>query len=732
MSVLRLAIPTPLRREFDYLPPEGISEAELHSLQPGVRLRVPFGQREVTGYLLAVATDSDAAPGALKTALEILDTSPLITPKLFQLCLWAADYYHHPQGEVFSAVFPKRLREGKVHQALGAPGWHLTTHGLGLAVGALARSPRQAQVITLLQQRGAVTTAELKDQGVTPAVLRNLRTKGLIEGLTLPQPTIRGSSNAGLALNTEQAAVIEDLLAAPEGFACHLLEGVTGSGKTEIYLQLIADCLQRDKQALVLIPEIGLTPQTLGRFEQRFSAHIAVLHSGLGDAQRYRAWEAARDGSADIIIGTRSAVFTSLHNPGLIIVDEEHDASYKQQDGFRYSARDVAVKRGQLEDCPVLLGSATPSLESIHNALTGRYQHHRLTQRAGSGRMPTIQALDVRRQKLRAGLSAALIEAMEDKLAAGQQILLFLNRRGYAPTLQCHDCGWIAECQACDARLTIHRRQRRLRCHHCGASRPLPRQCPACHGNSLLSTGLGTEQTEEFLRHHFTKWPVFRVDSDSMRGKNAMQSLVTEINRGKPCILLGTQMLTKGHHFPGVNLVAVIDTDAMLFSADFRGEERMAQLLTQVAGRAGRADQPGTVLLQTHYPDHPALQGMLNCSYAVQAREQLSRRQAVGMPPAGQLVVLRTDCGDAECGERFLQDLREQAAADLATGASLIGPLPSPMQRRAGKFRSQLLLTAPDRKSAQASARRLVAIAETLPARRGLKWSIDIDPQDLF
>jgi primosomal protein N' (replication factor Y) len=732
MSVLRLAIPTPLRREFDYLPPAGISEAELHSLQPGVRLRVPFGQREVTGYLLAVATDSDAAPGALKTALEILDTSPLITPKLLQLCLWAADYYHHPQGEVFSAIFPKRLREGKVHQALGAPGWHLTTRGLGLAVGALARSPRQAQVITLLQQRGAVTTAELKDQGVTPAVLRNLRTKGLIEGLTLPQPAIRGSSNAGLALNTEQAAVIEELLVAPEGFACHLLEGVTGSGKTEIYLQLIADCLQRDKQALVLIPEIGLTPQTLSRFEQRFSAHIAVLHSGLGDAQRYRAWEAARDGSADIIIGTRSAVFTSLHNPGLIIVDEEHDASYKQQDGFRYSARDVAVKRGQLEDCPVLLGSATPSLESIHNALTGRYQHHRLTQRAGSGRMPTIQALDVRRQKLRAGLSAALIEAMEDKLAAGQQILLFLNRRGYAPTLQCHDCGWIAECQACDARLTIHRRQRRLRCHHCSASRPLPRQCPACHGNSLLSTGLGTEQTEEFLRHHFTRWPAFRVDSDSMRGKNAMQNLVTEINRGKPCILLGTQMLTKGHHFPGVNLVAVIDTDAMLFSADFRGEERMAQLLTQVAGRAGRADQPGTVLLQTHYPDHPALQGMLNCSYAVQAREQLSRRRAVGMPPAGQLVVLRTDCGDAECGERFLQDLREQAAADLATGASLIGPLPSPMQRRAGKFRSQLLLSAPDRKSAQASARRLVAIAETLPARRGLKWSIDIDPQDLF
>jgi primosomal protein N' (replication factor Y) len=346
--------------------------------------------------------------------------------------------------------------------------------------------------------------------------------------------------------------------------------------------------------------------------------------------------------------------------------------------------------------------------------------------------MPTITTLDVRRQALQAGLSAALVSAIKDKLEAGQQTLLFLNRRGYAPTLQCHDCGWIAECGACDARLTVHRRLRRLRCHHCGASRPLSRQCPHCHGNSLLAAGLGTEQTEEFLREQFSQWPVYRVDSDSMQGKDAMQDLVTEINKGEPCILLGTQMLTKGHHFPGVNLVAVIDTDAMLFSTDFRGEERMAQLLTQVAGRAGRADLPGSVMLQTHYPDHPALQAMLNCSYAQQAREQLARRQATGMPPAGQLLVLRTDCDDAECGEQFLQDLRDQTAADLPAGAAMIGPLPSPMQRRAGKFRSQLLLRAPNRRTAQAAAGLLVAVAETLPARRGLKWSIDIDPQDVF
>ena len=732
MSILRLAIPSPLRRHFDYLPPGGMSETEIVKLQPGIRLRVPFGRREVTGYLLGVFPDSDLPEKSLKAALEVLDPAPLLSPGVLQLCHWAADYYHHPPGEVFSACFPRHLREGKPHQSLAAAGWQLTAHGKGLPAGALARSPRQAQALAILQREGAVATTLFKSNDISPAVLRNLRDKGLVEERLLPQQARPASSGQGLALNPEQATTLNALLETREGFSCHLLEGVTGSGKTEVYLQLIADCLQRERQALVLIPEIGLTPQTLGRFQQRFAANIAVLHSGLGDAQRYRAWEAARDGSAHIIIGTRSAIFTPLRNPGLIIVDEEHDGSYKQQDGFRYSARDVAVKRGQLEACPVLLGSATPSLESIHNVLAHRYQHHSLTQRAGSGSMPSIQALDVRRQALDAGLSGALIEAVQAKLQSGQQVLLFLNRRGYAPTLQCHDCGWIGECDACDARLTVHRRLRRLRCHHCGASQTLPRQCPHCNSKRLLAAGLGTEQTEEFLRQRFSHWPIFRVDSDSMQGKGAMQALMEEITRGEPCILLGTQMLTKGHHFPGVTLVAIIDTDAMLFSADFRGEERMAQLLTQVAGRAGRADLPGSVILQTHYPDHPALQAMLHSSYAEQSREQLSRRQALGMPPAGQLVVLRSDCGDAGYGELFLQNLRGSAQANLPAGAALIGPLPSPMQRRAGKFRSQLLLTAPTRQAAQAAASLLVAIAETLPAKGGLKWSIDIDPQDVF
>lgn len=732
MSVLRLAIPSPLRRLFDYLPPRAMSSGTLATLQPGQRVSVPFGPRRVTGYLVAVCEHSELPDSSLKHAYAMLDDTPLVPAALLQLCDWAARYYHHPLGEVYSAAFAKPLRAGKAHRPAGTPGWRLTTKGMGLPTGALPRSPRQAQALALLQATPTVTDLRFRQEGVSAAILRQLADKELVEPCTVAQSATTATSRPGLALNPEQADALSALLKAREGFSCHLLEGVTGSGKTEVYLQLIADCLDRSRQALVLIPEIGLTPQTLDRFRQRFDANVVILHSGLGEAERYRGWEAARDGSAHIVIGTRSAVFTPLRNPGLIIVDEEHDGSYKQQDGFRYSARDVAVKRGQLEACPVVLGSATPSLESLYNVAAGRYQLHRLRQRAGASALPTIRAIDIRRQQLQAGLSGALLEAVKQKLQAGQQVLLFLNRRGYAPTLQCHDCGWTAQCSACDARFTVHRRPARLRCHHCGAGTDVPRQCPQCQGSSLITAGLGTEQTEDFLRHHFQQWPVFRVDSDSMQGRHAMRDLVTLINEGEPGILLGTQMLTKGHHFPAVSLVAVIDADALLFSADFRGEERMAQLLTQVSGRAGRAELPGEVLLQTHYPDHPAVQAMLNVDYSDQARAMLAHRQDSGMPPVGQLVILRTDCSDGAWGEEFLHLVRAQALPALPPGAQLIGPLPSPMQRRAGKYRCQLILLAPDRRVAQQSAGQLVSQAEAVPARRGLKWSIDVDPQDLY
>ena len=732
MPILRLAIPSPLRRFFDYLPPENLPLAVLNTLSAGARIRVPFGKRVVTGYLQQVVAHSEVPEAQLKRAIEILDQHSLLTPSLLALSEWAAGYYLHPPGEVFPALFPKRLRDGKEHLLLGEPAWQLTDRGAGLPNGALGRSPKQSRALTLLQSERPVAMATLADEDISTAVMRALRDKGIAQPCLLPTQPRVPATREELSANPEQTKVIDAVLEQPTGFACHLLEGVTGSGKTEVYLRLIADCLARGQQALILIPEIGLTPQTLKRFESRFDADIALFHSGLSDAQRYQSWEAARSGLAHIVIGTRSAVFTPLARPGLIIVDEEHDNSFKQQDGFRYSARDVAVKRGQIETCPVILGSATPSLESIHNAAQGRYQHHILSNRAGGASLPALSIVDTRKLPLRGGLSDTVLRQVEDTLKRGQQALLFLNRRGYAPTLQCHDCGWTSECASCDTRMTIHRRQRRLRCHHCGAQSQLPAKCPQCNSAALIFLGLGTEQSEEFLRGHFKGQTLFRVDSDSMQGREAMSALVSEINRGEPCILLGTQMLTKGHHFPGVTLVAVIDADATLFSADFRGEERMAQLLTQVAGRAGRAREPGQVIVQSHYPDHPALVAFTQQSYATHARQLLDRRIEVGLPPAGHLALLRTDCSDASEGENFLLALRQKTEQALPPGATLIGPLPAPMPRRAGKHRFQLLLTTTDRRCAHQAANLLVATAETLPVRRGLKWTIDIDPQDLF
>ncbi len=732
MLVLRLAIPSPLRRLFDYLPPAGMGEDAARALQPGQRLLVPFGRRELTAYLVGTAPDSELPLESLRRAFALLDPEPLIPPSLVALCDWAARYYLHPPGEVFSAAFPRQLRHAGQPGA-GEPAFRLTPHGLGLPAGALPRSPRQAGALAMLQaQGGTVAAARLRAAGFSAAILRGLADKGLVEKCRLAAVTRPPGIRPGLALTAEQAAALAALLAAPTGFSCHLLQGVTGSGKTEVYLQRIAHCLAQGRQALVLIPEIGLTPQTLARFRDRFDAGIAVLHSGLGDARRLQAWEAAREGRAHIVIGTRSAVFTPLAQPGLIIVDEEHDGSYKQQDGFRYSARDLAVKRGQLEHCQVILGSATPSLESLANAGAGRYALHLLTRRPGAAGLPAMRALDVRRRELHAGLSGPLLEMIESRLDCGGQVLLFLNRRGYAPTLRCHDCGWIARCGGCDTRLTVHRRRRRLLCHHCNAGRPIPAHCPDCQGTALLTTGLGTEQAEQFLRGHFPGRAIHRVDSDSMQGRHAMEALVAEVQRGEPCILLGTQMLTKGHHFPGVTLVAVLDADALLFSADFRGEERMAQLLTQVAGRAGRADAPGEVVLQTHYPDHPLITALLGRSYAQLASDLLATRRAAGLPPAGQLVALRSDCRDQARGEEFLRQVREAAQGRLPAGVNLVGPLPSPLPRRAGLYRCQLILLAADRRRGQAAAGLLVAEAERLAAPRDLKWSVDVDPQEAF
>ena len=731
MPIFRLAVASPLRRFFDYYPPAGLDTKQLATIQPGARIKVPFGRRSRCAILVEQVQDTAVAEDKLREAGEVLDAQPLINRPLLKLCLWAAGYYQHPPGEVLRATLPPSLRNGQPYQPVRQTCWRLSIAGRGLPEGAPRRAPRQARLLELLRETGNMDRASLEQAGISPAVLRQAAGKGLVEAVHLEPAHTPAVSRPGLDLNAEQRVVVREVAASLGSFQCFLLEGITGSGKTEVYLQLIARVLAAGQQVLLLLPEIGLTPQTLQRFQRRFAANIVVLHSNLTDKARERAWDEARSGCAHIVMGTRSAVFANIANLGLIVVDEEHDQSFKQQDGFRYSARDVAVKRGQLDQAPVLLGSATPSLESLANAERGRYRQLRLTQRATAAGLPQFIPLDIRGMPLQAGLSEPLLSHISENLAAGEQVLLFLNRRGYAPTLQCHHCGFVAGCAHCDARLTLHRKAAQLRCHHCGWSARLYRECPECQSRQLMISGLGTEQVEETLLARFPAVSTYRVDRDSMQRRGAMDAVFEAVSSGAPCILLGTQMLTKGHHFPEVTLVGLVDVDAALFSSDFRGPERLGQLLTQVSGRAGRENKPGRVVLQTHYPDHPLLQTLLRDGYGKFARNLLEQRRAVGMPPFGHLLLLRAEAGQAQDAQSFLDQVRDGYAGAREPGVTCIGPLPAPMPRRKNRFRSQLLVVANTRALARRSARQLVYLAEALPAGKALRWSLDVDPQDL-
>ncbi|MDQ2695178.1 MAG: primosomal protein N' [Pseudomonadota bacterium] len=663
-GILRIVVPSPLYRTFDYLPPEGVDSARL---APGVRVRVPFGSTRQVGVLLEVAEHSPLPLESLRPALEVLDAQPVLAPDLLELACWAQEYYHHPPGEVFAAFLPTLLRQGKPAR----PGRR--------------RSPAAPAVA-----------------GQIPPVL-----------------------------NPHQTAAVAAVGGALDRFAVFLLDGVTGSGKTEVYLRIVEAVVQRGRQALVLVPEIGLTPQVLARFQDRLPGPLAVLHSGLTDRERLDAWLLARDG-APVVIGTRSAIFTPLPAPGVIIIDEEHDGSFKQQDGFRYSARDLAIVRARRANIPVLLGSATPSLESLGNVLRRRYRRLRLPQRVGNAEEPAIELLDVRRQPMQEGLSAPLVSRMQDHLRRGGQVLLFLNRRGFAPTLICHECGWVAQCRRCDARLTLHLGRRRLLCHHCGQERPVAAACPDCGSIDLRPLGQGTERLEKHLRQVFPDLGIARIDRDSTRRKGSLESLLADIHSGGRRILIGTQMLAKGHHFPDVTLVGVVDADQGLFGADFRAGERMAQMILQVAGRAGRADKPGLVCVQTHHPDHPLLQRLVAEGYPAFAAAALEERRQARLPPYACQALLRAEAAQREEAHDFLQQALDQGLELRPPGVELLGPVPAPMERRAGRYRAHLLVEAQQRAPLHRFLDRWLERLTALKAGRRARWSLDVDPWDLY
>ncbi|MDR3479049.1 MAG: primosomal protein N' [Gammaproteobacteria bacterium] len=733
--ILRIAVPTPLRKSFDYYAPE---IGELPVLEPGIRVRVPFQHRELIGILLEVCSDTGAAQYKLKPALEIIDQTPVIPKDILALSLWAADYYHHPVGDVLDTALPVLLRQGKPAELSKESYWQITEQGLQVDLAALKRAPRQVELLKWigLHPEG-VSKKLLDDHDIAPSILRAVCEKGWVEKSLksvmsdVMTTTTPENIEKALTLNPDQQAALTAIQSHLDAFQVFLLDGVTGSGKTEVYLQAITDVLAKQKQVLVLVPEIGLTPQTIQRFRQRFAVPVVALHSGLTDKERLNAWVAAKSGAARIIIGTRSAIFSPFANLGLIVVDEEHDLSFKQQDGFRYHARDLAIMRAHSHEIPIILGSATPSLETLARAMQGRYQHLRLPERAGVAEQPTFCVLDIRNIQMEEGLSPSLVNAMREHLNNGDQVMLFLNRRGFAPILMCHACGWMAKCKRCDARMTFHHDPRRLHCHHCDSRKPIFKQCEVCKAPDLQIIGLGTERLEIAIQKHFPDFSIARIDRDSTQRKGSMENILESIHSGEHRILIGTQMLAKGHHFPNVTLVGIIDTDGGFFSSDFRAIERMGQLVLQVSGRAGRVSKPGTVVIQTHHPDNPLLHQLIRESYYYFATTLLKEREMASMPPYAFLALFRAEAQSMEHAMQFLQQIKD-VAKRLGENIPIWGPVPAPMARRAGRFRVQLLLQAKQRPHLQRCLTRLLPEIEKLRGKQQVRWSLDVDPLEMF
>jgi len=734
--ILQIALNTPLRRVFDYLPPAGLGDTTAPArLEPGVRVRVPFGRRHLVGILIGTSASSAVALAKLKPALEILDERPVFDPVTFDLLCWAAEYYHHPIGEVMAAALPPSLRAGQPAD-MTLESWSLTGAGRQeLKNPGSRRAPQQRALLAWLAQQGPKTVEEIAGRrggGPFKSVhLKSLLERGWAVATSVPaQPALFELRPSDVTLTDAQTQVVAAITASLGRFAAHLLYGVTGSGKTEVYLQVIAAALAGGGQVLVLVPEIALTPQLVERFRQRFSAGVVVMHSALAGTLRRDAWRAAHGGQARIIIGTRSAVFTSLPSLNLIVVDEEHDASYKQHEGFHYSARDLAVWRAQRAQVPVVLGSATPSLETLENVVQGRYSRLLLPQRVGMARAPRMTLIDLRKHATDQGLSQPAMQAIGQHLEAGGQVIVFLNRRGYAPSLFCNACGWIALCAHCDARMTLHRRAAQLRCHHCGAHAKVPVICGNC-GQALYPVGQGTERVEETLARLFPNASLARLDRDTAAAHGAMQAVLERVHRGEARILVGTQMLTKGHHFPDVSLVVILDADQGLFASDFRATERLAQTITQVAGRAGRAARPGEVMIQTSFPEHPLLTRLISGGYEGFAAIALEERRAAHWPPYSRLALLRAEARENAGLDGFLRAAAARGRAVADGAVAVLGPAAALIARRADHFRAHLLIETAARAPLQRFLKQWLPLVESLPRPVGLRWSIDVDPLEV-
>ncbi len=724
MPIIRVVLDVPLDTLFDYIAP-GVTTQHI-----GARVQVPFGRKLVTGVIVEVTSSSSISAGKLKSATCIFSDVPPLPKALLDLFKFCSDYYHYPLGEVVMNGLPSRLRSTKpfVQKPQVAFQFRITNEGRVADTSSIpSRSFLKYRLLTLLREFGVINIGEIKQLSPrAPKALKELVKLGWVEEVS-SSLTSTPETSSELTLTTEQESAVNDIVAEASQFNTWLLHGITGSGKTEVYLRLVALQLLRGRQTLVLIPEISLTPQLEVVFRTRFPATpIISLHSGLTKSERANGWLQALQGKAQIILGTRLAVFTPIPNLGLIIVDEEQDNSFKQKSGLCYSARDVAIFRAKYTNIPVILGSATPSLESYYNAINRRYRMLRLSSRAADKAvLPNVRCIDTRAAKVREGLSEPLIAALEKNLAINQQSLIFINRRGYAPVLMCKSCTWTATCTRCTSRLVVHLQEKKLRCHYCGYKELISSACPECGDQDIAPFGHGTQRVEAALAARFPDARILRIDRDSIRRKEAWKEILEDIHEQRVDILVGTQILAKGHNFPNLGLVGVLNSDASLYSTDFRAEEHLFSQLMQVAGRTGRANITGEVLIQTKFPGHPLYHALRRHNYETLAHKLLTERKAAGFPPFAYQALLRAEASQLATALDFLTNAA--AMARPTRNVEVFDPVPAQMARLKGMERAHLLVQSSSRMELQKFLTSWRTKLVNFPVRK-IRWALDVDP----
>jgi primosomal protein N' (replication factor Y) len=717
-TLLQVALARPIPTLFDY------DASDFPDAEPGRRVRVPFGRSELWGIAWGWAPAGDMDASRVKPLLAVDTSSPPLPAGWRALVEFVAAYYQQPIGEVAAMAAPPAISATRAQRA--SRRLRATDAGRA-ALDTLPARDVGRKLIAALIEAGTLNEGELRALSARAGVVM----ERLIDAGHIETALSSSAAEAAHVLGADQAAALAALQADP-GYAVSLLHGVTGSGKTEVYLRLIEAQIAAGRQSLLLVPEIALTPQLQSRVAARFPrACLHVMHSEMSDGARAMAWAAAQSGEADILLGTRLAVFAPLPRLGCIVLDEEHDASFRQTEGVRYSARDVAIWRARNENVPIVLGSATPSLESLRHAIDGRYRWLRLTTRAGAASLPEVHLIDTRVFRADDGLSAPLVRAVQSRLERGEQSLLFINRRGYAPVLSCPACGWAAGCTQCTAHLVLHAADRRLRCHHCGAEGPVPHACPKCGNQDIQGYGRGTQRLEETLAGRFPNARLLRIDRDNVRGREHWQQQLDLIRSGQVDLVVGTQLLAKGHDFPGITLVGVVGADASLHAADFRAQERLFAQLMQVGGRAGRAGTAGEVLIQTAQPEHPLFAALRAHDFDGFARSQLEERALLGLPPHGFQIMLSADAPELPPALDFLAAARRAALALEVDGVQVYDAVPMRMVRRAGRERAQLVIESRSRPQLRALLLPLMANLYRLRIARGLRWHVDVDPLEV-